>query len=63
MDTSSTLEKIKDWLVLPKPDYCDSHGHRVAGWYETVEHVQHGLCARCGQEIYKLEPEYDIPRQ
>ena len=56
MDTSTTWEKIRDWLVLPRPEYCDAHGHKVAGWDEATEHVQHGRCIRCGQELYKLEP-------
>lgn len=56
MNTSSTLEKIHDWLALPKPEYCDKHGHKITGWCETADHVEHGICARCGQEVYKPEP-------
>ena len=55
MKSSNIFEKIKSWLVLPKPEYCDKHGHKVPGWCEKPEDIQRGLCIRCGQEMYKPE--------
>ena len=52
---SSRLEQIKSWFFLLTSEYCDEHGHRVFDWYETVDHVEHGVCGRCGQELYKPE--------
>ena len=56
MNLCNTFEKIQDWLVLPKPEYCDKHGHKVSGWWEAPDHVEHGVCDHCGQEMYKPEP-------
>ena len=53
MDPSSVCARVQDWLVLPKAEYCEKHGHLVRRWGTLFNGDQYGSCDRCEQMVFR----------